>query len=460
MDKRITLAIAVLLVLSVAPGVSAQSTTLSGQIIDQDGAPVAGVEVYLYQWGASSSPEKETCDADGACTMPAYDGQYYEAKTVSDADGRYSLAAQNAWASLNFNKPGYAGHFESLEITADQVLDVQMLKYPAKTAHITGTITGGGKVLPYAGVSAESPLYGLHECSVIAGDTRGGGGVLYEESASESGGSGSADASRSIAPGEPYPGDPGCAITIQKDGSFDAMVTPGYTILRFHHQDWRVQGGQEYYGKSLVRDLSANATTRLDVDLKARPAPNAIIEGYIVDGATKTAIGGVYVNFGSMDNYGWASAQTDKEGSYKVSMRAGLVQVSVYAEGYLPWEGDVMATADGSVRFDIHLTAGQSRYGGCCIAYAEGGKTTMAGVSDGQEAAPGSPRVGASVEGDEAQRGTAFNDLGGGLGPYDARSAPSSGDADAGEPVVKDTPGFEIIALALGLLAVVLLRRK
>ncbi len=465
MDKRIILATAALLVLSLVPGVAAQSSTISGQILDQNGAPVGGVEVYLYQWGVSESSGSSTCDPDGTCTSEPYRESYHEAKAISDAEGRYSLPAMTGWASLNFYKEGYASHYEGFEVNGDKALDVKMLKYPAKTAQVTGTVTGAGAVLPYVSISAENPVYGIYECSVIAGEENLREHEIYADEEKPASNNDSKVASATIAPGEPYPAYQHCAITIQKDGTFSGMLTPGYTILRFYHQDWREQGGQEYYGKSFVRDLPANATTKLDVDLKARPMPNAVIQGYIVDAATKAAIPGVYVSFGNLDNYGWANAQTDKDGSYKVRMRAGVVQVSVYADGYLPWEGDVTVAADSTVRFDIHLTAGQAQYGGgCCIAYAESGDKATMGSASTQPALPASPgasspAVGRGNDGSEAS-GSQFSDLGGGLGPYDASRAPQSGDADAGAPDVKDVPGFEVLALALGLLAVVLLRRK
>ncbi len=462
MDKRIILATALLAFMAFVPGVAAQPSTLSGQVTDQDGNPVAGVTVQLYQWGAGTT---EACEPGADCKSDPYPG-YFEAQATTGADGRYSFSVQRGWASLNFFKDGYTSDYQNLEVAGDQVLDISMLKYPAKNAHITGTVTGAGAALPYVTISVENPVYGTYECSVIEGED--GGGVAYPEtkpavapSADGAGSSASSDPaeSRMIAPGEPYPGHQGCAITIQKNGSFSGMVTPGYTLLRFYHQDWRQIGGTEYYSKTLVRDLAANATTQLDVDLKARAAPNAIIEGYVVDAKTKAAIAGVYVSLGNMDNYGWANVQTDKDGSYKARLRAGLVQVSIYADGYLPWEGDVTASADGSVRLDIHLTAGQSRYGGCCMAYAQDKSVTGApSVAEGA-ASPGAERGQNAGQGDAESR-VFVEDLGGGLGPYDPATAPQSGDADTGAPAAKDVPGFEVLAVLLGLLAIALLRRK
>ncbi len=464
MDKRIIIAIAALLVMSVVPGVAAQSSTLSGQILDQNGTPVEGVEVRLYQWGYSE-PETKTCDANGECTADSQPYPSNDAVVLSDAEGRYSFAVRSGWANLNFFKDGYTGHYEGLEINGDHVLDVELLKYPAKSAQITGRVTGAGAALPYVSISAENPVYGTYECSVIEGEEQEYPVAIDSEPArpeAESSEGADEDQARSIAPGEPYPGYQGCAIIIQKDGSFSGMVTPGYTILRFYHQDWRNEGGQQYYSKSLVRDLPANATTKLDIDLKARAGPDSIVQGYIIDAATKAPVTGVYVSFSNMDSYGWANAKVDSEGSYKVALRNGVIQVSVYADGYLPWEGDVTAVAGETVRFDVHLTAGQSRYGGCCIAYAEGDRAAPA-MAAGAEAAPTSPQAGAparDVSTEEDASKSQFSDLGGGLGPYDASTAPQSGDADTGAPDVQTTPGFEIVALALGLLAVVLLRRK
>ncbi len=450
---------AVVLLLLMLP--LAQAASLSGQILDQHGDPVAGADVYLHQWAEYPKEDHvEECSPDGTCRAmaPSYQ-EYHSAQTKTGSDGRYKLEAIQGWGQISVSKQGYAGAYEGLQVDNDTVLDLKMLKFPDKTAHIEGRITSGGQPIRYASLSIENPEFGVYECSVHVEDQQGeprmeGSGEVAPSSPPPSDASTASSEPTSTSMIAPDYYDPGCAITIQADGTFSGDVTPGYSIIRVYVQSWRDSDREEYYPLSRVMTLPADATTRLDLQVTARPGPDARLSGYVIDATTQKAIPGAQVSFGNLDGYGWANAQTDKDGSYRVALRSGMNQISVWAEGYFPWEGQLVLAAGDDRRYDIVVTPGESKYGGyCCIAYAE--DRAMAAESDGgvkaaaSPSSPSSPAAGNEEGGENA----AFEDLGGGLGPYDPSKAQSD-DLDQG------APGFEIAFVLLALAAIVLVRRK
>lgn len=454
------------------PTATAQEHSLTGTVLDQDGEPVVGAAVQVYQYGRHTTKCHDAPDGGEVCESEPSDDGHYEARVETDSQGGFAVPVQDGWLSIEVRKDGHAGHHESLEVNGSEHVDIELLRYPDKTAHIVGQVTGGGAGLDHASVSVENPEYGIYECSVHAAD---GDGEEPRPMPAEEGGSadgaGSDDVAASeatVAPGSyPYRG---CAITVEEDGTFRGNVTPGYSLVRFHHDAWR-SDGQAYYAQTRVIDLPADATTRIDVELEPRPGPDARLSGYVIDGETDEAIPDVHVSFSNQEAYGWAGARTDGDGSYKAALRSGYTHIHVRADGYFPWEGQVQVRPGEDGRFDILLTPGESRYGGCCIAYAEDGDVRTLEADgeagdDGQSAAGGpigAPGPGGSGDEDASTAGTdgdaegsGFEDLGGGLGPYDAASR-SSGDVQgSGE----DAPAAGILLVLAALLGVLWMRRR
>lgn len=463
MHRVLTAGLVAVLALSLVPSASAQDATLSGQVLDQDGQPVAGANVSLSQWGETDEDVVEECSPDGMCRKAPGPGSYHEASAVTGADGRFSLPAMDRHGSLSVWKEGHAHAYVEFQ-DASQPLEVELVKFPEKTAHIQGTVRGSSGGLSLVSISVENPQYGVDECSARPGDELRigqtepahdpGGDEPVSDGGSTSSGNGTA--ATLIAPDDHR----GCAITVQQDGRFEGRVTPGYSIIRFHHDDWAADGPQ-YHSASRAMDLPAGQTTQIDVQLTARPGPDAMLGGHVIDKDTKKAIPGVTVSFSGQDTHGWAQAQTDKDGSYQVRLRSGFTQIHVWADGYFPWEGQVTVRsgAEGQ-RFTVELTKGEARRGGCCIAYGMEGEVAAMGVEDDamatdEKAAGGPGAQDTQRVADGEGQGSAFEDLGGGLGPYDAAKAGGA----SGEPA-KGAPGFEVVALGLGLLAVVLVIRR
>lgn len=272
----------------------------------------------------------------------------------------------------------------------------------------------------------------------------------------------------SIAPGEPYPGGNQCAITVNSDGSFSGDVTPGYSILRIYHQQWRAcsethdsdgsfrrECGPEYMQFVRTLDLPAESTTKLDVKLQQRPGPDATLSGYVVDKETQKALSGVRVSFSNQDSYSYAWAETDEDGSYKVRVRSGYHQVSVWADGYFSWEGVINVGSGKDVALDIHLVKGENRYGHCCYYYGDDAMT-----AESADAAPRDPSASSGISGSDGDQeggtGDSFEDLGGGLGPYKSSQRAAYAD-QAGE--VKESPGPGLFVM-VGVVGLALLARR
>ncbi len=468
-----------------------QTATITGVIKDQDGTPVSGAIVEVYQYGGydydydyeyEEAPPESSSSSPSPIREPYYPQYGGNNQTRTAADGSYRIHVWAGEVNLNIHKAGHAQRHDNVAVKDGQTLnlDVKLLKFPEKTAHIEGRIIGSdGKALRYVSLNLWSPAYGIRECSIQAEDAQSkqsGTG-----NSSSSGGSGSTGSSTepAIAYPEPYPYyDPGCVITMYADGTFNGDVTPGYTILEAWHDHWRTCNetsssdgslsrtcGPEYLGYSRTLDLQADQTTKIVVQLVARPAPDARVSGYVVDKDTKTAIPGVQVQFSNEENYGWGNAGTDKDGSYNVKLRNGYHRVHVWAEGYLPWQGTLFVPAKGNIDLDIVLTPGQETYGYCCYAYDD---MAYAESSDGSVKASSSPRpatappMESSAETSESRNtnsggsdGETVQDLGGGLGPYDAKKR-----AALQESSDNGAPGAGIALLAMALLGALLIARR
>ncbi len=442
-----------------------QDATVRGTVRDQDGDGVAGVRVWVYSYGPCCEvyPASDASGASGAYYSPPYYGG--ENWTDTDAQGRYEIHIYSGSVSLRTEKEGYATAYRNFEVAKGEtvVQDVEILKFPDKTAHVTGRVVDAatGEPVGFVSVNLRSPQYGIYECSQEAGN-------------GSAGSSGTADRGGAtiIAP-EPYPvpGYSGCAITVSGDGSFEGDVTPGYAILQVWHDHWRTctettdadgdyrrECGPEYLGFSRTLVLPADATTDIVVELERRAEPDAVVSGYLVDAETGKAVPQAQISFSNQDNYGWGSASTDQDGSYRIRLRSGYHMVSVWAEGFLPWEGVLQVPAGEETPFDVSLTPGQEAYGFCCPVYR--GYAEDSGVAHAATGAPAPTATMAPETADTGDSGDAtYEDLNGGLGPYNAAERARELSESTRDDGGNGAPGIGILAL-LGVLAIAALAAR
>jgi len=465
-----------------------QDAAIHGKVLDQHGHPVSGavVAVTSYSYGGccyassgtttSYAPPPDYADGGGASSASGsataspmrpccYNGG--QNSTTTDAAGRYSIHVYGGGNSLSVSKDGYAPVSLQVEVASgeDHAQDITLNKYPDKTAHLVGRVTDGktGKGLGLVTISVQSPAFGITECSVD-----------YQDAATTS----DQPASDKSGAMYPYPGPAynGCIVKVDSDGTYHADVTPGYAIVQVDYEQWKscrdstdADGssshtcGPEYdtWSRSLL--LPENATTRVDVPLHQKPAPDAVVSGYLVDATTGKAIPGAQVSFQNLDAQGYGYATTDGDGSYKLRLRSGYHMVYVSAPNHLHWQG-VLEVKPGETPFDVPLQPGQESYGGCygpCMYADKGAPMPASAAGSGTYAmtstsAPqaGNGRNGASSGGSGAQ----YEDLGGGLGPYDAaaRSHALATGTGAPGPSHGSPPigGLLAMAAVVGLVAV------
>lgn len=445
---------------------------LQGRVLDQSGKPVSGAQVSAYNYGPvyyaeDGSSGSGSSDDPAVSRAPYYGGN----NTMTDADGRFSMGVYSGENQLSVWHDGYASRSVSVKVGSGQTVtqDVEVQKFPEKTARIEGRVTDAktGRGLPFISISVSSPWYGVYECSMEEGSDSGSGGGTEPMPA---------EAEKSMIAPDYYRG---CAITTHSDGSFEGLVTPGYSIVSVYYDSWRAcygntdadgsssrTCGPEYFSFSRTLTLAANETTRLDIKLQSHKAPDAVVSGYLLDAESGETIPGAQISFHNQETYGSGYATTDGDGSYRLRLRAGYHSVSVWAPGHLPWEGILVVPA-GDSDFDVKLTPGEPSYGGgCCWAYAMDSKSS-AGVAEGAAVPPtamGAPGGNAAQTSDDDADGNAqalYQDLGGGLGPYDAAERSEQLDDSATEDS-NGAPGLGLVATlaALGAVALVLMRRR
>jgi hypothetical protein len=485
---------------------------LHGTVTDQDGRPLAKLPISIYSYGNccytccydAPQPYTETQASTGTATSSATAsptttsaggssgaGTSYARPccygggntTTTDSAGRYSMRLYGGSSvSVSASRDGYASYSKSFQMAQgeDRLLDIQLLKFPAKTAHIEGKVVdaGSGKGLPYVSVSAQSPAYGLYECSQDsgAGSTQTGTSAPPATPTTEpapNGDSGTAGTTTSQGIAYPYPApyDNGCAIRVNPDGTFSGDVTPGYTILQVSYDSYRAcqpyDGSAykpctpEYYIWSRSLRLDADATTPVDVRLEQRPGPDAVVSGYLVDADTGKAIPNGQVSFSSEDGYGYGGATTDQDGSYRIKIRSGHLDVYASAEGHLHWVGTITIES-GETPFDIQLVPGEESNGGCCMMYAGEKAVAYGGATTTYSTTASMTRTQASQpardSGGSPGAGAAFEDLHGGLGPYNA-AARSHAASNATGGHASPAAGVLVLAALLGCAAWAVRRR-
>jgi hypothetical protein len=298
-------------------------------------------------------------------------------RTMTDQGGRFSFPAYGGSVNLRIEDPAFMPYYDSFWADAGTSItrDITLLRLPERNAQISGKVvdaTNGHAIADYW-ISLESPGFGRSECSQV------------QDSWSTS--------PPSMAPPYPPPRhwdggyvdgghygyrDPGCALRILPDGTFRGNVTPGYTVLRVNanqgcveSQDvggsYRRDCGPEFmpYVQSFQLDEKGLALT---VRMQQKPAPDAVVSGYLVDAASQKALTRGRIEFSNEQSPGWGYAGTDGDGSYKLRLRSGYHTITATVPGYFQWHGTLLVRP-GDNSFDVPLVAGGQAqgYGSCCV---------------------------------------------------------------------------------------------
>lgn len=412
-----------------------QTSRIVGTVTDQDGAPVAGAHVQVHQYGGHGEvrPMAEPADgmddpANGMSPAVWYPGGSNHTTTAND--GSYVIHVDAGDASVQISKDGHTTFDEHLHVDQDDEVrqDAVLHRFPEKTARIEGRAVDPdtGDPVRHIHVSVESPRYGIHECS--------SSGSSDAASGTSRGSAGSADAVSEPARSMPHPeAEHRCAVTVHDDGTFTGSVTPGHSIITVHFDHWRTcsetrdadgsgqrRCGQDRYPFVQTLHLEADTTTPIEATLQARPGTDATVSGYVL-GEDDQGLEGAHVQFSHMDSHAYGSAVADEHGSYKIQLRSGMHRVDVWADGHLSWSGMLDVPAGEETSLDVRMEPGQEAYGRCCMAYpvkgmAEDRATSGADAPMEDVAGDDGRASGGSTEASEG-----YEDLGGGLGPYNAK---------------------------------------
>jgi len=450
---------------------------ITGIVRDQDGNPVAGARVDASNYGgpypyASDMPASDPNGGSGSSSSgvaspamyPYYGGGNH---TTTGSDGRYRLGVYSGSVAVTVSKEGHASKYNQIEVAKGQTstFDVELRKYPAKTAHIEGRVTDAdsGKGLQAVSISIRASEYGIHECS----DNGLAPEIYYAKMAAES---------------MPIrdPGPNTCAIKIAADGTFSADVTPGYSVIDVYYQQYLTCAqtsdadgsgsrscGPDYFSWTRTIVLQSGDNT-LNIALEPRPGPDATVSGYVLDGGADgdepKPLPGATLWFTNQDNGAYGHATTDKDGSFKVRLRSGYHTITVNVQsndgrpsGFLTWQG-ILRVEAGDNPFDVQLTRGEEQGGYCCYIMEKGVAPAAMGAGAADQQQPGQPGQSGAVTSTGAVPASdaEFEDLGGGLGPYDAEARQSMLESSG-----KASPSLQVVVLVavLGLIGLALRRR-
>lgn len=475
-----------------------RDATVTGRVFGSDGKPIEGARVTIgqgccyYGYGETkplvreaepapatdadaAAPEESTAASGdgtsgsaGMSSEPAriapdyccYDYDYRE--TLTDAEGRYEFQTYGGPRAVTAMARGHAQTTVQVDAIAGETveLDIQLEKVPDATAVLAGRVLDAktGLPVPNAYVSLSNLEWSRWN-----------------------------------------------STTTGKDGSFRFQTIPGWVQISVNAQTWTIDAVAVEEGvstdgadavltrpgsisspayKSLAQSFElADGETERDFRIVPKDAPTIVLTGYVVDPQTKKAVPNAWLNIWNQDTGDWGSAQTDKDGSYKILVRPGYHQVSAYAEGYLS-ATDMVDVEDGeaAVRFDLDMPKGVAKYAPCDDCYqpypvaersyappaagdvdyaaddADGGSgAQLMSATSAEESAKNAPMGFASGEpGDDGTRAASYVGEGGGLGPYDPDATDAAGSAQ--NPV----PGLSLLVLlgAAALVAVAANRRK
>lgn len=426
--------------------VDGELATLSGQVTDTQGQPIADASLnvrpvqqhhcdgdvcYAHETArASEGGDHETVvHADGEAIEIRYeprDRRY--ANTQTGEDGTYSVRVPagdyvvRAWARDHVEAEDEVTLREGEHAT----LDLALTAIPPSSVTVEGQIVDAdtGEPIPYADVMVENDRWG----------------------------------------------DWNHART-DEDGRFSVRTKPGYILVtaRAERTYWvpcqapdaptastegdeiashparRCDGRQErehgYLSRVATFSPAAGETVQADASLKRAPAPDATFSGWVINASSEEGIPNATVGFHNELTNEWGRAETDANGSFTIDVRAGYYTIRVHHPEHLSTAMNAEIASGEAQRITLEVPPGQPARGGCCIAYAEPARDTAAsmdadggGASDETGNAPTASGASGSQAAPEGRE--VFEGSGGGLGPYVASHTDGAPGSEASTPLV------------------------
>lgn len=465
-----------------------QDVTLSGTVVDQHGKPASHILLYADAACCDDSMRGNTTCLTAKpygdyCPSPISFGPLPGNRTETDDAGHYTMALFAGRWDLHIEDEAFAPYRDNVEVQSGQKVakEIVLERYLERTAHFTGRVVDArnGHAVGAYSMQAYHPELGRSECSDFAAADRP---TKTMEVPRPMPPYGAYPNTMWREPGRDYnPYDSGCRLHVAPDGTFDGFITPGYTNIEVNAQQAcnesqdadgssRRACGPEFlrFTQSIV--LAENGTTDITIKLMSRPPADAIVSGYLLDSKTGKAVAAGQITFTNEQSPGYGYARTDADGSYSLRLRSGYHTVTVEVNGYLQWQGTILVKT-GANPFDVKLTSGKPiGFSNCCdyggMSYAtfsssRGTQTYERSVNGETQYMVTSTSLStygiAPAPADLASDGAAYQDLGGGLGPYDAKErANLQGDVAKGAPMA----GLVATGMGIGLVAAVLALRR
>lgn len=475
--------------------------TLTGTVVDGDGDPVEGAQVWIhvdyrgYEMRAaeSGSGSSDRMVAPYYCCPDAV-------QATTDEDGRFEAKVYSGDLNIQTTAKGYAGQNDRASVDEGDSEDIEITleKAPPRDAVVRGRVVDADTGLPVAnaGVNVNNLAWsdygyamtdatGAFEITTFPGYAQINVWPSYGPVC--------------MAAAEPVATDP-VADTDEAEDTAASPPSDGETSAEGGASEPASDGDvakssimpcldqesdkppKQYYTfvTQLVLESGSND---LPVRLEPKPEPATELVGYVLDG--DEGIPGAWINVRNEDTGEWGNAQTDKDGSYKIMVRPGHLVLDASADGFYPRSITLNVGDDDRVRQDVDLVKGTMRWvpcdedcyrtygGGYAVAekgyaYDAAGSGTagapgatppqMAGDGDdaraSEEAALSSGGASAFTAGPKTGPGAnSFVGGGGGLGPY---SASTVGPSDR-----NPAPGIGLVALvAAGALVALAARRR
>jgi len=319
-----------------AQAADAPTYTVSGRVISDAGAPLAGVEVTLNIW--------QTLKQDGGDTTAGSSaGDEHHNSMLTDKNGTFEFETRGGSGELY----AYYGEWQrrasqALEVNGNvSGLELVMVTPPPKNAGLDGRVLDG------AGKPIEGATIWLNtECCVYA---YGEDDVIVEE------GQARPEPAPAVAPSsDPAADTSESAKPFAPDGDsnyYDNQNTRSDADGRYHFESYagfvRLTFEAKGHASTSARiELVANQTATLTTTLEAVPAADAVLQGKVVDARTGEPLPQAYISVQNVEwsRYDWA--ETDKAGAFQVTTLPGWVQVRVsdYGGGY----GEVAVASDAA----------------------------------------------------------------------------------------------------------------
>jgi hypothetical protein len=305
-------------------GLQGSEGGLSGRVLDDTGAPVAGARIqwYSHESGEYDAPRTTFLMLPQPGTV------------VSGDDGRFEVPV-TGWVQVDVIAEGFHHFSASYDAAMGEALAV-LQRRPVPDTPVTFRVVDArtGDAVPGSNVHVEYPVLGEYVCTWHGASY--GDGLVWQDAdpvllnlSSHDGGW--AESSRLSVSLDWTSGDRGGCLLSSEGNVVSGTLFSGFALVSVN-TDW-CDACPAYYRLTLPLRIPPEG---LDMELALEPMPigDAEVRGLVTD-LEGRPLGGVQVAILAMDGRQLASDFTADDGTYRVLTMPGYQEVHVY--GATPW---------------------------------------------------------------------------------------------------------------------------